>query len=83
MTVLGKAIDTTIRSEEAQPLFDKAAARFQEIIAMGYVQWSQVHTHKAHRWAQTRGRGGRGGRGRGGGREGGILVAAFRNVLQP
>lgn len=49
MTVLGKAIDTTIRSEEAQPLFDKAAARFQEIIAMGYVQWSQVHTHKAHR----------------------------------
>jgi hypothetical protein len=46
---LAKATDTTIRSEEAQPLFDKAAARFQEIAANGYAQWSQVHIHKAHR----------------------------------
>jgi hypothetical protein len=48
-SALARACDTAVRSEEAQPLFDRAAARFQEVAASGYAQWSQVHTSKAHR----------------------------------
>ncbi|GMI85194.1 Phox2, CLUMPED CHLOROPLASTS 1 [Hibiscus trionum] len=38
-----EALEKTVTSEEAQILFDKAAAKFQEVAALAFFNWGNVH----------------------------------------
>ncbi|XVF70953.1 hypothetical protein PTKIN_Ptkin11bG0203800 [Pterospermum kingtungense] len=38
-----EALEETVTSEEAQILFDKAAAKFQEVAALSFFNWGNVH----------------------------------------
>ncbi|KAK8545781.1 hypothetical protein V6N13_067043 [Hibiscus sabdariffa] len=38
-----EALEETVTSEEAQILFDKAAAKFQEVAALAFFNWGNVH----------------------------------------
>lgn len=42
MNTLSRAMESTLRSDAAEPLFDKAIERFKEVIASGYLNWAQV-----------------------------------------
>ncbi|GMJ02886.1 Phox2, CLUMPED CHLOROPLASTS 1 [Hibiscus trionum] len=43
MELCSEAIEETVTSEEAQNLFDKAAAKFQEVAALAFFNWGNVH----------------------------------------
>ncbi|XP_010519120.1 PREDICTED: uncharacterized protein LOC104798649 [Tarenaya hassleriana] len=43
MELCSEALEETVTSEEAQPLFDKAAAKFQEVAALAFFNWGNVH----------------------------------------
>ncbi|GLT75208.1 hypothetical protein SLA2020_469490 [Shorea laevis] len=43
MELCSEALEETVTSEEAQVLFDKAAAKFQEVAALAYFNWGNVH----------------------------------------
>ncbi|XP_021889085.1 protein CLMP1 [Carica papaya] len=38
-----EALEETVTSEEAQNLFDKAASKFQEVAALAFFNWGNVH----------------------------------------
>ncbi|KAE8706572.1 1-aminocyclopropane-1-carboxylate oxidase 2-like [Hibiscus syriacus] len=38
-----EALEETVTSEEAQILFDKAAAKFQEVVALAFFNWGNVY----------------------------------------
>lgn len=43
MELCSEALEETVTSEEAQPLFEKAAAKFQEVAALAFFNWGNVH----------------------------------------
>ncbi|KAG6695444.1 hypothetical protein I3842_09G097600 [Carya illinoinensis] len=43
MELCSEALEETVTSEEAQGLFDKAAAKFQEVAALAFFNWGNVH----------------------------------------
>lgn len=43
MELCSEALEETVTSEEAQSLFDKAAAKFQEVAALAFFNWGNVH----------------------------------------
>lgn len=43
MELCSEALEETVTSEEAQTLFDKAAAKFQEVAALAFFNWGNVH----------------------------------------
>ncbi|XP_074270175.1 protein CLMP1-like [Silene latifolia] len=43
MELCSEALEETVTSEEAQPLFDKAATKFQEVAALAFFNWGNVH----------------------------------------
>ncbi|OMO68822.1 Phox/Bem1p [Corchorus capsularis] len=43
MELCSEALEETVTSEEAQILFDKAAAKFQEVAALAFFNWGNVH----------------------------------------
>ncbi|WOH12108.1 hypothetical protein DCAR_0831607 [Daucus carota subsp. sativus] len=43
MELCSEALEETVTSEEAQSLFDKAAIKFQEVAALAYFNWGNVH----------------------------------------
>ncbi|KAE8691159.1 BTB/POZ domain-containing protein [Hibiscus syriacus] len=43
MELCSEALEETVTSEEAQNLFDKAAAKFQEVVALAFFNWGNVH----------------------------------------
>lgn len=43
MELCTEALEETVTSEEAQNLFDKAAAKFQEVAALAFFNWGNVH----------------------------------------
>ncbi|KAI4368235.1 hypothetical protein MLD38_016813 [Melastoma candidum] len=43
MELCTEALEETVTSEEAQSLFDKAAAKFQEVAALAFFNWGNVH----------------------------------------
>ncbi|KAI3682863.1 hypothetical protein L1987_83193 [Smallanthus sonchifolius] len=43
MEMCSEALEETVTSEEAQILFDKAASKFQEVAALAYFNWGNVH----------------------------------------
>ncbi|BAT77340.1 hypothetical protein LR48_Vigan01g323000 [Vigna angularis] len=43
MELCSEALEETVTSEEAQDLFDKAASKFQEVAALAYFNWGNVH----------------------------------------
>ncbi|PON56708.1 N-terminal acetyltransferase A, auxiliary subunit [Parasponia andersonii] len=43
MELCSEALEETVTSEEAQSLFDKAASKFQEVAALAYFNWGNVH----------------------------------------
>ncbi|KAK4755012.1 hypothetical protein SAY87_008769 [Trapa incisa] len=43
MELCTEALEETVTSEEAQKLFDQAAAKFQEVAALAYFNWGNVH----------------------------------------
>ncbi|PPR95887.1 hypothetical protein GOBAR_AA24785 [Gossypium barbadense] len=44
-----EALEETVTSEEAQVLFDKAAAKFQEVAALAFFNWGNVHMCSARK----------------------------------
>ncbi|XP_052880627.1 protein CLMP1-like isoform X1 [Gossypium arboreum] len=44
-----EALEETVTSEEAQILFDKAAAKFQEVAALAFFNWGNVHMCSARK----------------------------------
>ncbi|KAF8067116.1 CLMP1 [Scenedesmus sp. PABB004] len=44
-----RAMEATLRSDEAVPLFAKAVERFKEVTATGYVNWGNVHVCVGHK----------------------------------
>ncbi|KAF6253087.1 hypothetical protein COO60DRAFT_1703978 [Scenedesmus sp. NREL 46B-D3] len=44
-----RAMEATLRSEQAQPLFDKAIDKFKEVTATGYLNWGNVHLCRGHK----------------------------------
>eukprot|EP00878_Enallax_costatus_P026212 GHUV01028101.1.p1 GENE.GHUV01028101.1~~GHUV01028101.1.p1 ORF type:complete len:342 (+),score=133.70 GHUV01028101.1:461-1486(+) len=48
-SLMTRAMDTTLRSDAAEPLFDKATERFKEVIASGYLNWAQVYIYRGHK----------------------------------
>jgi len=44
-----RAMETTLRSDEALPLFDKAAERFKDVTCTGLLNWGNVHVCIAHK----------------------------------
>ncbi len=46
-------MEATLSSKEAEPLFDRAVERFQEVIAIGYVNWGNVAICRGHRVLDT------------------------------
>lgn len=43
MEMCSEALEETVTSEEAQILFDKAALKFQEVAALAFFNWGNVH----------------------------------------
>ncbi|XP_020226422.1 protein CLMP1 [Cajanus cajan] len=43
MELCSEALEETVTSEEAQDLFDKAASKFQEVAALAFFNWGNVH----------------------------------------
>ncbi|KAL7244295.1 hypothetical protein ACSBR1_016520 [Camellia fascicularis] len=43
MELCSEALEETVTSEEAQNLFDKAALKFQEVAALAFFNWGNVH----------------------------------------
>ncbi|KAL3850907.1 hypothetical protein ACJIZ3_012789 [Penstemon smallii] len=43
MELSSEALEETVTSEEAQTLFDKAALKFQEVAALAFFNWGNVH----------------------------------------
>ncbi|KAG2684388.1 hypothetical protein I3843_10G073100 [Carya illinoinensis] len=43
MELCSEALEETVTSEEARGLFDKAAAKFQEVAALAFFNWGNVH----------------------------------------
>lgn len=43
MELCSEALEETVTSEEAQGLFDKAALKFQEVAALAFFNWGNVH----------------------------------------
>lgn len=43
MELCSEALEETVTSEEAQLLFDKAAMKFQEVAALAFFNWGNVH----------------------------------------
>ncbi|XWS09598.1 hypothetical protein CRYUN_Cryun39dG0003400 [Craigia yunnanensis] len=43
MELCSEALEETVTSEEAQILFDKAASKFQEVAALAFFNWGNVH----------------------------------------
>ncbi|KAL0864919.1 hypothetical protein Bca101_044037 [Brassica carinata] len=43
MELCSEALEETVTSEDAQPLFEKAAAKFQEVAALAFFNWGNVH----------------------------------------
>ncbi|KAG8385779.1 hypothetical protein BUALT_Bualt03G0080800 [Buddleja alternifolia] len=43
MELCSEALEETVTSEEAQSLFDKAALKFQEVAALAFFNWGNVH----------------------------------------
>ncbi|TYI42611.1 hypothetical protein ES332_A01G111200v1 [Gossypium tomentosum] len=43
MELCSEALEETVTSDEAQILFDKAAAKFQEVAALAFFNWGNVH----------------------------------------
>ncbi|KAL5840333.1 hypothetical protein ACOSQ4_012941 [Xanthoceras sorbifolium] len=43
MELCAEALEETVTSEEAQSLFDKAALKFQEVVALAFFNWGNVH----------------------------------------
>ncbi|KAL8161968.1 hypothetical protein V2J09_013457 [Rumex salicifolius] len=43
MELCSEALEETVTSEEAQTLFDKAAMKFQEVAALAFFNWGNVH----------------------------------------
>lgn len=43
MELCSEALEETVTSEEAQGLFDKAASKFQEVAALAFFNWGNVH----------------------------------------
>nr|XP_043609884.1 protein CLMP1 [Erigeron canadensis] len=43
MEMCSEALEETVTSEEAQILFDKAASKFQEVAALAFFNWGNVH----------------------------------------
>jgi tetratricopeptide (TPR) repeat protein len=43
MELCSDALEETVTSEEAQSLFDKAASKFQEVAALAFFNWGNVH----------------------------------------
>ncbi|GER56304.1 tetratricopeptide repeat-containing protein [Striga asiatica] len=43
MELCSEALEETVTSEEAQALFDKAASKFQEVAALAFFNWGNVH----------------------------------------
>ncbi|GAB2212609.1 hypothetical protein Droror1_Dr00020585 [Drosera rotundifolia] len=43
MELSSEALEQTVTSEEAQLLFDKAALKFQEVAALAFFNWGNVH----------------------------------------
>lgn len=43
MELCTEALEETVTSEEAQRLFDQAAAKFQEVAALAFFNWGNVH----------------------------------------
>ncbi|GFZ10643.1 octicosapeptide/Phox/Bem1p (PB1) domain-containing protein [Actinidia rufa] len=43
MELCSEALEETVTSEEAQSLFDKAALKFQEVAALAFLNWGNVH----------------------------------------
>ncbi|XP_073061513.1 protein CLMP1-like [Primulina eburnea] len=43
MEQCSEALEETVTSEEAQSLFDKAAVKFQEVAALAFFNWGNVH----------------------------------------
>lgn len=46
---LSRAMDASLRSDAAEPIFDKAIERFKEVIASGYLNWAQVYVYRGHK----------------------------------
>ncbi|GER51713.1 tetratricopeptide repeat-containing protein [Striga asiatica] len=51
MKLYSEAMEETVTSEDAQELFDLAAARFQEMTALALFNWGNVHLSKARKRA--------------------------------
>ncbi|KAF7840578.1 protein CLMP1 [Senna tora] len=43
MELCSEALEETVTSEEAQGLFDKAASKFQEVAALAFFNWGNIH----------------------------------------
>ncbi|XP_050367362.1 protein CLMP1 [Argentina anserina] len=43
MELCSEALEEAVTSEEAQSLFDKAASKFQEVAALAFFNWGNVH----------------------------------------
>lgn len=43
MELCSEALEETVTSEEAQDLFDKAASKFQEVAALAFFNWGNIH----------------------------------------
>ncbi|GFQ07404.1 hypothetical protein PHJA_002884500 [Phtheirospermum japonicum] len=43
MELCSEALEETVTSEEAQTLFDKASSKFQEVAALAFFNWGNVH----------------------------------------
>ncbi|XP_071720078.1 protein CLMP1-like [Rutidosis leptorrhynchoides] len=43
MEMCSEALEETVTSEQAQSLFNKAAAKFQEVAALAFFNWGNVH----------------------------------------
>ncbi|KAG6386876.1 hypothetical protein SASPL_152053 [Salvia splendens] len=43
MELCSEALEETVTSDEAQSLFDKAALKFQEVVALAFFNWGNVH----------------------------------------
>ena len=43
LELCSEAFEETVTSEEAQSLFDQAASKFQEVAALAFFNWRNVH----------------------------------------
>uniref|UniRef100_A0A5B7AA46 Putative receptor kinase n=1 Tax=Davidia involucrata TaxID=16924 RepID=A0A5B7AA46_DAVIN len=53
MELCSEALEETVTSEEAQSLFDKAASKFQEVAALAFFNWGNVHMCAARKRIPT------------------------------